>query len=150
MSAARRLLSQLIPPAQKKLDFLEATRRQKVWGNTVVTLRVRSYPKSKDQRVSLVVPQWHKVRLWSEALRRKVELEMTNDTLRMIEGLGGLDSYLMKTPESQLRSDTASAVKWEVVTALRRREHMASLMSGKGTGTGAAAAPAVSSGEVTV
>lgn len=39
------------------------------------------------RRVSLVLPNWHRVRLWSEALGRKVELVMTKDTLRCVAGL---------------------------------------------------------------
>ncbi|KXZ47244.1 hypothetical protein GPECTOR_36g1 [Gonium pectorale] len=48
---------------------------------------------------------------------------MTTSTLRMIEDMGGLDTYLLSTPEAKLKSDAASAVKWEVITALRAREH---------------------------
>ncbi|GIL62359.1 hypothetical protein Vafri_16524 [Volvox africanus] len=123
-ASARELLKRLIPPAKEAFARLEAYRRNVVWADTQITLRVRQYPKSKDERVSLVMPQWHKVNLYSEVLNRKVPLTMTNSTLRMIEDMGGLDSYLLKTPESKLKSDTTSALKWEVLTALRRKRYL--------------------------
>ncbi|GIL85510.1 hypothetical protein Vretimale_13369 [Volvox reticuliferus] len=123
-ASAQELLKQLVPYAKEGFARLEACRRKVVWGNSPIMLRVRQYPKSKDKRVSLVMPQWHKVNLYSEVLNRKVPLTMTNSTLRMIEDMGGLDSYLLKTPESKLKSDTTSVLKWEVLTTLRRKRHI--------------------------
>ncbi|EFJ50246.1 hypothetical protein VOLCADRAFT_120673 [Volvox carteri f. nagariensis] len=123
-ASAQELLKRLIPPAQEAFARLQACKRKVIWGDNQITLRVRQYPKSKDERVSLVMPQWHKVHLYSEVLDRKVPLTMTNSTLRMIEDMGGLDSYLLKTPESKLKSDTASALKWEVLTTLRRKRYL--------------------------
>lgn len=51
---------------------------------------------------------------------------------RMIEDMGGLDAYLLQTPESKLKSDVASALKWEVITAMRRRHHQLAQMQGTG------------------
>ncbi|KAG2438879.1 hypothetical protein HYH02_010677 [Chlamydomonas schloesseri] len=141
-SNVRQLISRLIPPARKQFEHLQAHRRDVVWGNTQITLRVRQYPKSKDERVSLVLPNWHRVRLWSETLRRKVELVMTNDTLRHIEDMGGLDAYLINTPESKLKSNPASAVKWEVMCALRRKEAAAMMRQGVDSPLSGAAAGA--------
>ncbi|GLC35467.1 hypothetical protein PLESTB_000204200 [Pleodorina starrii] len=134
LASAEQLLKRLIPPARDGLRRIEALRRKVIWGDTQITLRVRQYPKSKDERVSLVMPQWHKVQLYSEILDRKVPLTMTNSTLRMIENMGGLDTYLLKMPEAKLKSDTASALRWEVLTTLQRKQHL-----GKSTAAGRSA-----------
>ncbi|KAG2443637.1 hypothetical protein HXX76_001987 [Chlamydomonas incerta] len=63
---------------------------------------------------------------------------MTKDTLRHIEDMGGLDAYLINTPESLLKSNPASATKWEVMTVLRRREAAAALRAGGASPAGKA------------
>lgn len=40
---------------------------------------------------------------------------------RQVEDRGGLDDFLLRTPDSRLKSDVASAVKWEVTSARRKR-----------------------------
>jgi hypothetical protein len=52
---------------------------------------------------------------------------------RQVEAKGGLDEYLLRTPDAQLKSDVASALRLEVINARRRRlvqqlqEHCGSL-----------------------
>lgn len=48
-SRAKQLMERLIPPARRQMIVIEEKRRNVVWGNTQLTLRVREYPKSKNE-----------------------------------------------------------------------------------------------------
>ncbi len=42
-------MERLIPPARRQMAVIEEKRRDVVWGNTQLMLRVREYPKSKNE-----------------------------------------------------------------------------------------------------
>ncbi len=48
-AAAKELLGRLMPAYQGKLVNLLEKRRSTLWGSTRLTLRLRKYPKSKDE-----------------------------------------------------------------------------------------------------
>lgn len=48
-STAKELLARLLPTWRNRLINLNAKRRQVLWGDTQVVLRVRDYPKSKTE-----------------------------------------------------------------------------------------------------
>eukprot|EP00195_Chlamydomonas_chlamydogama_P005343 CAMPEP_0202890252 /NCGR_PEP_ID=MMETSP1392-20130828/731_1 /ASSEMBLY_ACC=CAM_ASM_000868 /TAXON_ID=225041 /ORGANISM="Chlamydomonas chlamydogama, Strain SAG 11-48b" /LENGTH=152 /DNA_ID=CAMNT_0049573789 /DNA_START=30 /DNA_END=488 /DNA_ORIENTATION=+ len=136
--STKQLLQRLIPSASQDLQHILRTQRDTFWGETELKFRVRKYKKSDEERVSIVKPQLHHVKLYSKALRRMVPLEMTKDMLRTIEARGGLDEYLRKTPDWRLKSNVASNLRWEVMCALQR----ASTPQAQGTTRAAAKAGA--------
>jgi len=72
--------------------------------------------------------------LYSEILGRKVFLRCTAHALRCIDKLGGLDQYILKTPEKELNSDVGMRLKKMMLDAqmvpppvpgVRRRQKVA-------------------------
>ncbi|KAG1673858.1 hypothetical protein FOA52_012883 [Chlamydomonas sp. UWO 241] len=142
MSASRSAdaLLRLIPSARQSLHNVLASQRQTLWGTTELKLRVRKYPKSGEERVSLVKPQTATVKLYSHVLEKFVPLKMSAQMLRTVENSGGLDEYLLSTPDSALHSDVASTLRWQVMC--RAQEQAAAkakgAQGGGSAGTGAA------------
>jgi large subunit ribosomal protein L28 len=65
-----------------------------------------SHANNKTKRVFL--PNLQNVTLMSEALDRSFKFRVSTNGLRSVEHNGGLDNWLIKTPESKL---SASAIK---------------------------------------
>ena len=72
----------------------EATGRGVQSGNNV------SHANNKSRRRFL--PNLHQVTLLSDVLRQRVRLRVTSNGLRTIEKRGGIDSFLLNTPNSKL------------------------------------------------
>jgi large subunit ribosomal protein L28 len=69
-----------------------------------------SHANNKTRRRFL--PNLHQVTLLSDALRQRVRLRVTSNGLRTIEKRGGLDAFLLSTPDAKLE---------EVALKLKRR-----------------------------
>ena len=75
-------------------------RRCQITGKGVQTGNNVSHAHNKTRRRFL--PNLQKTSLHSEALDRMVRLKITTQAIRTIERAGGLDAYLMGTPERKL------------------------------------------------
>lgn len=75
-------------------------RRCQITGKGVQTGNNVSHAHNKTRRRFL--PNLQKTSLHSEALDRMVRLKITTQAIRTIERAGGLDTYLMETPERKL------------------------------------------------
>ena len=75
----------------------EATGRGVQSGNNV------SHANNKTRRRFL--PNLHQVTLISDALRQRVRLRVTSNGLRTIEKRGGIDSFLLNTPNTKLQPE---------------------------------------------
>ena len=75
----------------------EATGRGVQSGNNV------SHANNKTRRRFL--PNLHEVTLISDALRQRVRLRVTSNGLRTIEKRGGIDSFLLNTPNTKLQPE---------------------------------------------
>lgn len=60
-------------------------------------------------------PNVQKTTLYSNALERNVQLKVTAYALRCIDKAGGLDRYLLKTPDQALASDIGSKLRSEII-----------------------------------
>ncbi|DBA91472.1 hypothetical protein WJX77_007809 [Trebouxia sp. C0004] len=60
-------------------------------------------------------PNVQKTTLYSNALERNVQLKVTAYALRCIDKAGGLDRYLLKTPDQELASDTGLKLRSEII-----------------------------------
>eukprot|EP00879_Flechtneria_rotunda_P003408 GHRR01003636.1.p1 GENE.GHRR01003636.1~~GHRR01003636.1.p1 ORF type:complete len:165 (+),score=54.59 GHRR01003636.1:196-690(+) len=72
-------------------------------------------------------PNVIKRRLYSQALGEKVQLKLTTTALRAIDRAGGLDRYLLKTPDSLLHSDVGSDLKFRIGLIYRHKWHQQQL-----------------------
>lgn len=57
-------------------------------------------------------------RIYSEALQKFMKLRVSTYVLKRCDAKGGLDNYLLKTPDSLLHSDLAVRVKRQIIDAL--------------------------------
>ncbi len=62
-----------------------------------------SHANNKTRRRFL--PNLHQVTLISDALRQRVRLRVTSNGLRTIEKRGGVDAFLLNTPNTKLQPD---------------------------------------------
>ncbi|PSC73390.1 54S ribosomal mitochondrial [Micractinium conductrix] len=63
-------------------------------------------------------PNSHNKRLYSHVLQRMVQLRVTAAALRDIDKVGGIDAYILNTPDKKLQSDVALDLRGEMVEAL--------------------------------
>uniref|UniRef100_I2CRI6 Large ribosomal subunit protein bL28c n=1 Tax=Nannochloropsis gaditana (strain CCMP526) TaxID=1093141 RepID=I2CRI6_NANGC len=56
-------------------------------------------------------PNAHHKRLWSDTLQDMIPFYLTTTTLRMVDKVGGLDNYLLQTPDHKLDSESGIKVK---------------------------------------
>uniref|UniRef100_A0A7R9UZS2 Ribosomal protein L28 n=1 Tax=Chlamydomonas euryale TaxID=1486919 RepID=A0A7R9UZS2_9CHLO len=130
------LLRRLVPEARQSLQRIMAGQRDTLWGSTEIKLRVRKYPKSGQERVSVVKPQLNRVKLYSHVLKTFVPVRMTPEMLRAVERRGGLDDYLLSTPDGALHSNAASTLRWQVLCELakKREAEAAASVASRGSG----------------
>ena len=62
------------------------------------------------------------------------------DTRREVEAKGGLDDFLMNTPDRLLRSDVASQLKWRISNIVHRNSMAAMSVAAMRSADAAAAA----------
>lgn len=67
-------------------------------------------------------PNVHSKRLWSDALERKVRVRLTANVLRTIDQYGGLDNYLLKTPNRKIDSEFGEQLKRAIKKTLQSKE----------------------------
>lgn len=70
--------------------------------------------KSNQRTRRLFKPNVVNAALFSEALGKKVKLKVTTAALRLIDRCGGLDNYLLRTPDKRLFSDVGSTLKYQI------------------------------------
>ena len=78
-------------------------RRCSVTGTGVLTGNNVSHANNRTRRRFL--PNLQQTSLMSDALGRTVKLRLTARTIRSIEHNGGLDAYLLGTPDSKLAEE---------------------------------------------
>ncbi|KAF5841372.1 hypothetical protein DUNSADRAFT_13240 [Dunaliella salina] len=103
--------------AKLNLNRILEKRRDTFWGETPILFRSRKYKfggEIRHERVAVIKPQLHTVKLHSLILNQKVKIQTTPQMLRYIEAWGGLDDYLLQTPDRKLNSDVASSMKWRI------------------------------------
>lgn len=98
-------------------------RRCAVTGKGVLTGNNVSHANNKTRRRFL--PNLQETSLLSDALGRMVRLRLTTHALRTIEHNGGLDAYLLGTPNSRLTDETRRLKKKIVKAAAARQKEQA-------------------------
>jgi ribosomal protein L28 len=63
--------------------------------------------------------QWKRV--YSLALDEMVRIRMTTQALHQIDASGGIDEYLLNTPDEKLNSDVGIKLRNRVLGALKKR-----------------------------
>ena len=89
-------------------------RRCAVSGRGVQTGNNVSHANNKTRRRFL--PNLHQVSLISDVLRQRVRLRVSSNGLRSIEKRGGLDAFLLSTPDAKLE-DSALVIKRRIKRA---------------------------------
>ena len=92
-------------------------RRCSITGKGVLTGNNVSHAHNKTRRRFL--PNLQTISLLSESLGKTVRLRMTTHALRTIEYKGGLDAYLLGTPNAKLPPE-ARRIKRRIVKATAR------------------------------
>jgi large subunit ribosomal protein L28 len=95
------------------------SRRCQMTGKGVLTGNNVSHANNKTRRRYL--PNLQEASLLSEALGGPVRVRVTTNALRTIEHNGGLDAFLLTTPNRNLPEE-AQALKRRVVRAAAKRE----------------------------
>lgn len=83
-------------------------RRCAVTGRGVQSGNNVSHANNKTRRRFL--PNLHQVTLLSDVLRQRVRLRVSSNGLRSIEKRGGIDAFLLSTPDAKLE-DAALTIK---------------------------------------
>ncbi|MCB2107333.1 MAG: 50S ribosomal protein L28 [Rhodobacteraceae bacterium] len=78
-------------------------RRCAVTGRGVQSGNNVSHANNKTRRRFL--PNLHAVTMLSDILREKVRLRVTTSGLRTVEKRGGIDAFLLSTPDAKLQPD---------------------------------------------
>ena len=95
------------------------SRRCQITGKGVLSGNNVSHANNKTRRRFL--PNLQQASLTSDALGGQVHLRLTTNALRTIEHNGGLDAFLIDTPNRKLPEE-AQALKRRIVRARDRRE----------------------------
>ena len=82
-------------------------------GKTFQTGNNVSHAKNKTKRRFL--PNLQNISFTSEILRKKIQLKVATSTIRTVEKKGGLDVYLINTPNSKL-PEKAKKIKKIIIT----------------------------------
>lgn len=59
----------------------------------------------------------HKTTMYSDVLDRRISLRCTAHALRCIDKAGGLDAYILNTPDKKLGSDVGAELRKEMLAA---------------------------------
>jgi large subunit ribosomal protein L28 len=95
------------------------SRRCELTGKTVLTGNNVSHANNKTRRRFL--PNLQDVSLLSEALGSSVSMRLSTRAIRTVEHNGGIDAFLLSTPNSKLPEE-AQALKRRIVRAKAKRE----------------------------
>ncbi|KAI7845095.1 hypothetical protein COHA_001460 [Chlorella ohadii] len=66
-------------------------------------------------------PNAHNKRLYSAILDRMIRLRVTTAALRDIDKAGGIDAYILSTPDKKLQSDVAMELRAQMLSAMARQ-----------------------------
>lgn len=88
------------------------TRQCELTGKKPLTGNLRSHAENKTKR--RFRPNLVNVTLMSEKLDRKFKLRVSTHGLRSVEHVGGLDAFLVKSPDTQL-SERCKKLKHEIL-----------------------------------
>lgn len=94
------------------------SRRCQITGKAVLTGNNVSHANNKSRRRFL--PNLQETSLYSDVLASAVRLRITTHGLRTIEHNGGLDSFLLSTPDRKLPSE-AVALKRRILRAQEKK-----------------------------
>lgn len=67
-------------------------------------------------------PNVHSKKLYSQILNTTVQLRVSSAALRTIDKLGGIDAYILKTPENKLQSDAGMALKEKMLRVMQKKQ----------------------------
>lgn len=95
------------------------SRRCELTGKTVLAGNNVSHANNKTRRRFL--PNLQDVSLLSEALGGSVSMRLSTRAIRTVEHNGGIDAFLLSTPNSKLPEE-AQALKRRIVRAKAKRE----------------------------
>ncbi|KAL4423073.1 hypothetical protein ABPG77_005878 [Micractinium sp. CCAP 211/92] len=76
-------------------------------------------------------PNVHNKRLYSHILDSMVRLRVTTAALRNIDKAGGIDAYILNTPDSKLQSDTAVELRQRMIRQLLKESARAEQQPGQ-------------------
>lgn len=93
------------------------SRRCQLTGRAVQTGNNVSHANNKTRRRFL--PNLQETSIWSEALKTQVRFRVSTQGLRTIEHNGGLDAYLLSTPDRKLGAE-ALKVKRRIQRAMKK------------------------------
>ena len=95
------------------------SRRCQISGKAVLTGNNVSHANNKTRRRFL--PNLQETSLLSDALGNAVRLRLSTRAIRTVEHNGGIDAYLLATPDAKLTAD-ARALKRRIERARARKE----------------------------
>ncbi|KAM3569032.1 hypothetical protein VYU27_008858 [Nannochloropsis oceanica] len=91
-------------------------------GKDVLFGNMVSHSNRKTRR--MFKPNSQRKRLWSDALEDMIPFNLTTTTLRMVDKAGGLDNYLLQTPDHKLDSESGIRIKRQIERKLARAEQL--------------------------
>ena len=89
------------------------TNRCQLTGKTY--LNGNNVSKAKNRTKRRFLPNFQKISFISEKLGKSIQLKVAVSTIRTVEKKGGLDGYLLNTPNSKLPSE-AKKIKKQILT----------------------------------
>ncbi len=91
------------------------TSKCELTGKTFQTGNNVSHAKNRTKR--RFMPNLQKISFLSESLRRKIQFKVSTSAIRTVEKKGGLDDYLIKTPNSKL-PEKAKKLKKTIISKI--------------------------------
>lgn len=92
-----------------------------LYGNRMIQFGNKiSFAENKTRRTWK--PNVQKKTVFSETLQRKLTFRMTTHVIRCIRKFGGIDQYLIKTRDSEIKYPKAIELKEEIL-AIRKQQH---------------------------
>eukprot|EP01116_Phalansterium_solitarium_P024211 TRINITY_DN8806_c0_g1_i2.p2 TRINITY_DN8806_c0_g1~~TRINITY_DN8806_c0_g1_i2.p2 ORF type:complete len:253 (-),score=85.41 TRINITY_DN8806_c0_g1_i2:1701-2459(-) len=98
--------------ASNAANVFKRAQRGLYGGKTILSGNHVSFSNKKTRRTWL--PNVQSKKLYSELLEKPVPLRLTTYVLRWVDKVGGLDNYLLATPERKLQSKLGSELKAEL------------------------------------
>ncbi len=95
------------------------SRRCQITGKSVLTGNNVSHANNKTRRRFL--PNLQVTSLLSDILGTSIRLRLSTRAIRTVEAKGGIDAFLLKTPDRRLRPET-QALKRRLLRAQAKRE----------------------------
>ncbi|KAI0566912.1 Ribosomal protein L28/L24 [Gracilaria domingensis] len=91
-----------------------------LYGNRMIQFGNKvSFAENKSRRTWK--PNVQKTTMFSDTLQRKLTFRVTTYAMRCIRKAGGIDEYLIKTKDDEIKYDKAIAIKQEIIAARKAR-----------------------------